>query len=336
MADKNDKPANNHRRWALAGVALVLALAAAAYGLHHWRWSRSHVATDDAYVHGDLATIAPRVAGRVVEVAARHNEWVKPGQVLVRLDPADYEVKVQQAEADLAQARHQLAQQRAAVAASEAGLALCEVRQRQAAAEAKRREELLRQGVVAREHYERYRRDAEVTQAELNAAREECARSQAATSALEALIRQREAALREARLRLAYTTIAAPIAGQVTRKRVEVGNQVDVGQALMVLVPLNHLWIEANFKETQLARVRPGQRAEVRIDTYPGRAFRGRVHSIMAGTGSALSLLPPENATGNWVKVVQRIPVRIELEPGQLKNETLRVGQSCEVVIELD
>jgi membrane fusion protein (multidrug efflux system) len=330
------KSFGNGKRWAVIAVALLLLICGALFGWRHWSWSRTHATTDDAYVHGDLATIAPRVSGMVAHVAVRHNQLVRPGEVLVRLDPTDYEVKVHQAEADLLQAENQLTQQRAAVAAAEAQLALSQARQRQAESEVKRREQLFREGVVAREQYERYRRDAEVAGAEVRAAEEELGRQRAAIGGSRALIQQREAARREARLQLAYTTISAPIAGQVTRKRVEVGNQVDVGQPMMVLVPLGHLWVEANFKETELARVRPGQRAEVKIDTYGGRLFRGRVHSIMAVTGSALSLLPPENATGNWVKVVQRIPVRIELEPGQLQGETLRVGQSAEVTIETD
>ena len=334
MSEEQKENHKKGKRWAVIAVALLLLICGALFGWRHWSWSRTHATTDDAYVHGDLATIAPRVSGMVAHVAVRHNQLVRPGEVLVRLDPTDYEVKVHQAEADLLQAENQLTQQRAAVAAAEAQLALSQARQRQAESEVKRREQLFREGVVAREQYERYRRDAEVAEAEVKAATEELGRQRAAIGGSRALIQQREAARREASLQLAYTTISAPIAGQVTRKRVEVGNQVDVGQPMMVLVPLGHLWVEANFKETELARVRPGQRAEVKIDTYGGRLFRGRVHSIMAGTGSALSLLPPENATGNWVKVVQRIPVKIRLDGKDFGNpHTLRAGMSAYVVI---
>jgi len=333
--EKSASPRNNHKRWLIAGAALILLVVGAFFGYRHWRWSASHVSTDDAYVSADLTYVAPRVAGRVIQVAVAHNQLVQPGDLLVRIDPRDFEVRAQQAEEALKLARNELAQQRAGVAAAQAQVVLAQARARQAEEEARRRAELYRQQVVAREHYERYRRDAEVAQAELAAARQQLARAQVAEVGLEAQIRQREAALREAGLQLSYTTILAPVAGQVTRRTVEVGNQVDIGQPLMVLVPLHRLWVEANFKETELARVRPGQRAEVRIDTYRGHLFHGRVDSIMAGTGSALSLLPPENATGNWVKVVQRIPVRVVLDAREHPEEALRVGQSAEVTIDL-
>ena len=145
-----------------------------------------------------------------------------------------------------------------------------------------------------------------------------------------ALIRQREALVEKARLNLGYTTILAPAEGYVTKRSAEVGNQVQAGQPLLAVVPLaqEKIWVTANYKETELKDVRPGQKVELRVDTYPGKVFRGRVNSIMAGTGSVFSLFPPENATGNYVKIVQRIPVRITLEEGSDPDHLLRVGMS--------
>jgi len=319
-------------KWVAGGLAVVVLGVGGLVGVHQWRYSATHVYTDDAYVQGDLTYVRPRVPGTLAEVAVGHNQRVAAGQLLVRIDPRDYEVKVEQSRAELDSARNALIQQRAAVSAARAEVVLAQTRHRQAVSESKRRTELYRQGVVAREQQERYARDAEIAQAQVAAAQEQLRRAEAAIGGIDADIRHREAKLHEAELQLSYCTITAPVAGQVTRKAAEVGNVVQAGQPLMALVPLNGLWVEANFKETQLLHVRAGQAAEVRLDTNPNVVFRGKVDSIMAGTGSALSLLPPENATGNWVKVVQRIPVRVVLDARQAA--VLRVGQSAEVTIE--
>jgi membrane fusion protein (multidrug efflux system) len=180
---------------------------------------------------------------------------------------------------------------------------------------------------------------ARVKQAEADLMKEEAAlgtqeemirQAEAAIPPQQALIRQKEAALKERQLNRSYTRIFSPVQGFVTRKTVEVGNQVQVGQPLMAVVPLDqeNIWITANYKETDLKRVKPGQRVKIKVDTYPDKVFYGRVNSIMAGTGSVFSLFPPENATGNFVKVVQRIPVRIFLEKGEDPGHLLRIGMS--------
>jgi membrane fusion protein (multidrug efflux system) len=182
-----------------------------------------------------------------------------------------------------------------------------------------------------------------VAQAELEQARQEHREALTAIGGSTAIplneqpaVKEAQARLEEARLRLSYTKITAEFSGYVTRRQVKIGNVVQAGQPLMMLVPLDQreLWIEANYKETQLTHVHLGQSADVTVDTYPGTKFTGRVESIMAGTGAVFSLLPPENATGNWVKVVQRIPVRIALKPPFPENQPLRLGMSCVVTID--
>jgi len=327
------------RRWAGLGLAALVVAAVAAYGLHWWWWSRSRAVTEDAYVQAQLAFVGPRVDGTIREVLVADNELVTPGQPLVRLDQADFRVAVARARAALELAGSQVAEQEAAVRSAAAGLELARARLAQARLDRGRSLALFNEGVIPRERLDRDETALQVAEARVSAARQELARARAALGGEggrgRPLVKERKAALRQAELDLSYCEIAAPVAGWVTRKRAEVGNYAKTGQPLLALVPTDGLWVEANFKETQLGRLRVGQRAEVRLDTYPDRALKGHVDSIMAGTGAAMSLLPPENATGNWVKVVQRVPVKIVLEGNPEPLPPLRVGQSALVTVTL-
>ena len=289
-----------HRR-ALPWVALaVVVLAAVAYLV--LRYLATFETTDDAQIDGDASVIAARVAGTVLAVHVRDNDRVEPGAPLVDLDPADYDVALSAAKANLEQAKyHQLAEARA--------------NEHLAMRELERSRRLFASGAIPPEDLDARQTTAATRSAEVRA-------SQAAVDAA-------EAALEQARLNLAYTHVTAPVAGIVGQKHVNVGDRVQPAQELLAIVQVDNVWITANFKETQLRQLRVGQRADVDVDAL-GRTFRGHVESLPGASGARFSLLPPENATGNYVKVVQRLPVRIRLEPNQEGLDRLRPGMSVE------
>ena len=373
----------------LFGVVAALAVVSLGYYLY----ARGRVSTDDAFVDGRVHPITPRVSGYVNAVPVEDNQLVAPGDVLVVLDPTDYEVTLAQAKADLAAAESQLAAQELGVPLQlsqtdsrvTSAKAQLESEQRSLEQAAKERDaaiqaadeiksqldqdqldharisELRGKNVVSQSDLDAIENKRRGHEAALRAAR---ARADAANRRLEsitadikrlrseialaatgqeqAVIQDKEAAaqrakvdlarekVRQAELNLSYTKIVAPVAGHVTKKQIESGRLVAAGQALMTVVPLDakDLWVTANYKETQLKDVQPGQKAIIEVDTYPGREITGTVDSIMAGTGAVFSLFPSENASGNYVKIVQRIPVKIvfDKENGELPN--LRLGMS--------
>lgn len=350
-------------------IFCVLVLPLAGYsGVKAWRYYSTHVTTDNAYVDVMVAQITPRVSGAVAEVLVEDNWWVKPGQVLVRLDPQEYEVRVADAKAALQKARETVdqlfatvavAQERtkeanAQVAAAQAQVAAAQAEFHQADLDLKRAQELSAQEIIpvqqfdlAKTHYNvalsrlttqqkqlEQSKQAEGTRAkELEQAKAVLGAATTTERAAHSLAKQAEAILREAELNLSYCMLVAPIEGIVSKRSVEIGQRVQPGQPLMAVVPLHHVYIEANYKETQLTDVRVGQPAEIRADIYPDYVYRGKVDSLSAGTGAAFSLLPPENATGNWVKVVQRLPVKITLAEPPPADKPLRIGLSVEVTI---
>ena len=249
-------------------------------------YRKTHVTTDDAFIEGNIHTIAARVGGNVKTVPVTDNQQVKRGDVLVELDPADYRSKTE---------------------ASRANLALQRANLRLAESERKRATALFDENVSSAERFDKAVSTHEIALAQVKLAEEQ---------------------LRQAELNLDYTRITAPAAGYITRKSVQTGNQVKDGQPLMALVDLDTLYVVANYKETEMGRIQPGQPVKITVDAYPGKVFTGKVDSIMAGTGVSFSLFPAENATGNYVKVVQRIPVKIVLDAGADKDHLLRVGMS--------
>jgi len=325
----------------LGMVGLVLLLLAG--GAVYWFYYRTVVTTDDAYVSGHVGVISPRVPGRVVEVLVDNNYFVQSQQVLLTLDAADYEVAVAQAAAALNRLRQDLSQRYVKVATAQTKVAQAEANFHEATIDQRRYANLFERRTIARQTLDRVDTRHRVTRAMLNGAQRELEEALAAIGGSTSIpleeqpaIKEAKAQLEQARLNLDYTKVKAQVAGYITRRQVQPGNWVRPGQPLMTLVPLDYkeLWIEANYKETQLTNVYLGQPARVRVDTYPSITFQGRVDSIMAGTGSAFSLLPPENATGNWVKVVQRVPVKITLLPPFPENTPLRLGMSTEVTID--
>jgi len=342
------------RRTGLIAVALIVALAAAGYAIWWILVGQHFVETDNAYVQGRLVQITPQIAGTVLAIDVDDTDRVEAGQPLLRLDPADARLALAQATAQLAQTVRETVALVAGDATLRAGIDLREADAAKAQAELARAQDDLQRrqhlgvtGAVSGEEIGHARRSIEVAAAAAAAARAAAgaARGQyAANHALTAgtpvernpTVLRAAAAVRQAWLALERTTLRAPLAGYVARRSVQLGQRVQAGTPVMVVVPLDDVWVEANFKEVQLRGVRIGQPVKLTTDLYGGKVeFDGHVVGLAAGTGAAFALLPPQNATGNWIKVVQRVPVRIALDARQLREHPLRVGLSVEATIDL-
>ena len=388
--DEDSATPNQHKKRGII-ILGIIGVVGLIVGIFYYRYTQTHISTDDAYVTGSIYSLSFRVPGSVAKVMVHDNQLVEEGQVIATLDPTDYEVAFKQAQANLDSVKArwisaqigvplESEQTQSRIRESTAGKGsiektLSEVREQLKRAQEETKalkaiqdkaildrdrfdtlfkahaiskqqfDDALTQYQVAEAHYkaalageEALRKNVESLKDQID--RAEAQVSLAHTGKQSVKIRQQmakaaksdlvlaEARLEQARLQLSYTQIKAPTKGYITKKNVEVGNQIQAGQPLAALVPLEHLWIVANYKETQLARVKTGQKVQIKADTFPGKKIRGRVQSLMAGTGSAFSLFPPENATGNYVKIVQRLPVKITLDEGQKDLPLLRVGMS--------
>ena len=408
-------------------LAVVVGLAAVGWGVWAWHRSTIEVSTDDAYVDGMISPVSAKVSGHVVELLVDDNKAVRAGEVLLRVDPRDYEAKRDQARAAVGvaeasvravraevpltrdttrsqvdevraalegsrvgvrasesavdEARARLEAKRSSAAAMKAEMTASQSAQRKAVRDLERMQLLMKNDYVSRREHDdalaaletadanleaatlrlvQTEKEVQQVQAELASrvlaieqARQRVAEVRgtlskaegqqgqvsvktAEVARAEAVLRAAQADLATAELNVEHSTVRAPTDGVVSKRSVEIGQVVQPGQPLLALVPLQDVWVIANFKETQLTRIRPGQKAEVRVDSFPGTVFVGTVNSISAGTGSRFSLLPPENATGNWVKVVQRVPVKIQLDGKTAGNpQPLRTGMSAVVTVRL-
>lgn len=324
---------------ALVIVAIVVGIAPA---IRYYHYYMSHVSTDDAYVDGTTALVSSRVSGTVDAVYVNENFHVKAGDLLVTLDPRSFQVRVDQARAQLDRARQTVDELYAQVAASQSALDLAQSQLKQAALDYHRAEALRKASVVSTENYDQALTAYRVAKSNVSLAENQVQQARAALGPDSGdsrydrpIVEQAAAALEAARLDLSHTRVTAPLGGVVTHKSVHVGHRVQPGEPLMAIVPTHGLYVTANFKETQLTDVRVGQEADIWMDIYPDHMYRGHVDSISMGTGAAFSLLPPENATGNWVKVVQRVPVRIMLNKPPPHDLPLRIGLSAEVSIDI-
>ena len=338
----------------ILGVILVIALAT--WGARRYLWSRNHVSTDNAQVDGHITGISPRIPGFIDRVAVEENQHVKAGDTLVVLDQRDLIVRLEQAEADLRNAeasvgsRHgggqavaQLEASRAEAASVQAAVAAAEAAYRQAQADYERYRTLAATKVVSAQQLDAAQASRDAAAANLEAARRRAAAagspvfaSSAAVRGADARLAAAESAVENARLELGYATLLAPNDGVVAKRNAEPGALVQIGQNLLSVVPEKDVWVTANLKETQLAHGKVGDPAEFEVDAYPGETFHGKVESLSPATGARFALLPPDNATGNFTKVVQRLPVRIAVDGTASPAHPLRPGMSVNVTITTD
>jgi membrane fusion protein (multidrug efflux system) len=318
------------RAFMIVGVVVLIGLTA---GYFYSAYRKTHVSTDDAFIDGNIHTIAAKIYGTVTKVSVNDNQRVKKGDLLVEIDPADYSARLQEASSSVGAEKAKLSEVGTRIEAAKANLELQRAHLRLAEIEKKRTEALYQKEVLPRDRYDRAMTGYEVAVAQVKAAEEQLRQAESQKLTQASTIMQKQAAAALAQLSYDYTKIYSPVDGYVTRKSVQTGNQIQPGQPLMAVVALDDIWVTANFKETDMENIRPGQRVELSVDSYPGKVFFGTVDSIMAGTGVSFSLFPAENATGNYVKVVQRIPVKIVLDKGTDKDHVFRVGMSVEPTV---
>jgi membrane fusion protein (multidrug efflux system) len=336
----NPPPSNSTRRNRLIILAIVVIIIGIGYGLYWWLHARFYESTDDAYVSSDVVQITSEVAGAVRAVYVDDTQHVERGQLLVEIDNSDAEVAMAQAEAELARTVRQV---RGVFSQSE-GLD-AQIRERDlslaaARADLKRRQSAGDDGAVSSEEIHHARDQVEQLQAALTVARQSQRTTRAqideTTLSDNPQVLAAAAKVREAALALKRTRIVAPVAGTIARRSVQIGARIAPGTPLLAVVPLGEAWVDANFKEGQLARIRIGQPAELHADLYGGDVvYHGKVAGLGAGSGSAFALLPAQNASGNWIKIVQRVPVRIALDRQELVDHPLRVGLSMRVSLNL-
>jgi membrane fusion protein, multidrug efflux system len=327
------------RRPIAMGILGILALIGLSLAVRHLLWARVHVRTDNAQVEGSVVPVLAKVSGFVTEVAVHENQPVRAGDLLVRLDDREYQAKRAQNEADLEVAEAvtgghgRVGQGTAQVAAAQAAVTQAQANADRARADVERYRTLAPRGVVSQQQLDAAEAAAAATTAQLKAARDQVLAATASLHGADAKVAAARAQRDQSDLNVTWTRITAPLSGMVSRRSVEVGQLVSAGQPLMSVVPLDDVWVVANLKETEIAGVDVGDRAEIEADAYHGRRFAARVESISAATGAKFSLLPPDNATGNFTKVVQRIPVRVRLDGPQDPAHPLRPGMSVQVTI---
>lgn len=337
----------NSKRKFIIPIIIVVALVAAGWGFKTWSYSRAHESTDDAQVDGHIIPVIAKVGGYVTGVTADENQHVNEGQVLVTLDDAEYRVKVEQAQADLAaaqgvggsggQAQSQVATAAGQQASLDAQVVAARAANTNAQANLARMRELAAKQIVSQQQLDAAQAAATAAAAQLVAAQRQVSAAGSQISSAQAGVRvanarvgAAQAALDNAKLQLSYTKITAPASGLVSRKQVEVGQLVAAGQPVMSIVADTGMWVTANFKETQLNTIKVGQPVEFDVDAYGGCVAEGKVESLSGATGAKFALLPPDNATGNFTKVVQRVPVRIAVTKA-CPGHALRPGLSVDV-----
>ena len=330
---------NGKRRRLLLTIAAIFVVAGILWFVLWWFVFSLREVTDDAYVNGNQVIVSSQVPGTVTEILTDDTQRVDAGQVLVKLDPTDADLALAKAQSSLAQAVRQVRQQTQMAGQYDAVIAAQRENLARAQADLKRREPLLAEHAVAPEEVAHARQAVADAQAALDAAQRQSAAAHALVDgtsvANNPLVQQARAAYREAWVNAHRDAIVAPASGYVAQRSVQVGSRVQPGQPLLTIVPLHDLWVDAKFKESQLVHIRIGQPAQVHADVYGDQVtFDGRVEGLAAGTGGAFALLPAQNASGNWIKVVQRVPVRILLDPKQLTKHPLRIGLSTEVTVD--
>lgn len=333
---------NNTRKrktW-LLGLALLLVVGGAAVWGWHELYGRWNEETDDAYVNGNVVEITPLVTGTVVSIGADDGDLVHEGQVLIEFDPSDAEVGLQAAQAQLARAVRQVRGLYSDVDGKRAQVEARRAELSKAQENYNRRKTLAAGGAISLEEVSHSRDDLTSAQGAFDTAKQQLNTTSALVDdtvvSSHPQVMAAAADLRQAYLNAARTTLVAPVTGYVAKRTVQLGQRLQPGTATMAVIPLDQLWIDANFKETQLRNMRIGQPVDIVADLYGSEVkYSGTIDSLGAGTGSAFALLPAQNATGNWIKIVQRVPVRIHINPEQLAAHPLRIGLSTQVTVDL-
>jgi membrane fusion protein (multidrug efflux system) len=348
----NPNPSNSTRQKGLTVIASAVLLCALSYTAWQWFNGRNIESTDNAYVSGNVIQITPQIAGTVVSIAVDEADRVNSGQVLIKMDPSDTKMAFDQASEQLAQSTRELSAQliNNAVLEEQVKIKQSELERVQHELQKSqddfaRRNQVASSGGVGKEELEHASKQVDVTknllssaQAALQSAKDQLLANrtltQSASLAEHPSIKRAASKLSEAALAAQRSHVLSPIEGHVAKRFVQLGQRVAPGTALMTLVNLDQLWVEANFKEVQLRNIRIGQEVELSADVYGSNVvYHGKIAGLGSGTGAAFSLLPAQNATGNWIKIVQRVPVRIALDPKELKQNPLRIGLSMDVAV---
>ncbi|MFZ6772491.1 efflux RND transporter periplasmic adaptor subunit [Undibacterium sp. SXout7W] len=333
-------PDPGKRRGALLIVTSILVIAAIAYGIWWYMFARNIEHTEDAYAAGNVVQVTPQIAGTVLAINADDTELVQAGKPLVDFDKSDAKVALDQAEAQLAQTVREVKVLFANNGSLQANIDVRSSDVERAKADLARRQQLLSTGAVSTEELEHAKNSLKTAEAALLAAKEQLASNRALTENTNVSqhpnVLRAASKVRETMLAYSRTSIPAPLTGYVAKRAVQIGQRVAPGAPLLSIVPLNSLWVDANFKEVQLAHMRIGQDVILHSDVYGSNVeYHGKVLGMSAGTGSAFALLPAQNASGNWIKVVQRVPVRISLDPKELKAHPLRIGVSMQAEVNI-
>jgi len=332
-------PPPGKRRNILILIAVIFIVLGVLWGAYWVLVLSTRERTDDAYVNGNRVVISAQVSGTVIAVLADDTQLVKAGQVLVRLDPIDAETNLSRMTSSLGQTVRQVRQERSTADQYDAVIDSRKLELARAEADLAKREPLLVERAIAPEEVRHARESVDMARAALTQAVRQSTSAHSLVDGTQVednpAVLQAKAAFRDAWIAAQRNAVVAPVTGYVAERSVQLGQHIQAGQALMTVIPLNSLWVDANFKEVQLRNLRIGQPAEVRSDLYGGTfIFHGHVKGMSAGTGAAFSLLPAQNASGNWIKVVQRVPVRIQIDDADLVKSPLRVGLSATVTVD--
>jgi membrane fusion protein (multidrug efflux system) len=330
---------NGKRTKILILIAVIVIVLGALWGAYWVLVLSKRERTDDAYVGGNRVVISAQVAGTVIAVLADDTQMVKAGQVLVRLDPVDADTSLSRTSSALAQTVRQVRQERSTADQYDSVIQTRKLELARSEADLAKREPLLAEHAIAPEEVRHARESVAMARAALTQAERQSSASHALVDGAQIednpAVLQAKTAYRDAWIAAQRNAVVAPVTGYVAERSVQLGQHIQAGQALMTVIPLNALWVDANFKEVQLRHLRIGQPAEVRSDLYGGSfIFHGRLKGMSAGTGAAFALLPAQNASGNWIKVVQRVPVRIQIDDADLVKSPLRVGLSATVTVD--
>ncbi len=333
------KPSNGKRRRILLLIAVIFLSLGALWAAYWVLVLAKREKTDDAYVNGNRVVISAQVQGTVIAVLADDTQLVKAGQILVKLEPIDAQTALSRAASALAETVRQVRQQKATANQYDSEIETRKLELARAQADLAKREPLVADHAIAGEEVRHALENVQMARAALRQAESQAQSAHALIDGAPVeenpAVLQAKDAFREAWVAAQRNAVVAPVSGYVAERSVQLGQHIQAGEALMTVIPLHSLWVDANFKEVQLRNLRIGQKAEVRSDLYGGSfIFHGHVQGMSAGTGAAFSLLPAQNASGNWIKVVQRVPVRIEIEDGDLIKSPLRVGLSATVTVD--